>query len=256
LDRRTYEVIAEVERSHWWYQGRRRILNAVVDQQLRERPVRGRTLDLGCGTGANLPVVERCGPPVGCDLSELALHFARTRGGYAQLLLADGTGLPFPDSTFEWAFAADILEHMDDVRASSELYRVLRPGGRAVITVPAFPSLWGPQDDASHHLRRYTRRTLLATLRGAGLRVRYDGFINTALWLPIFAVRRVVRLLGLRIESENTLHPGWSNTILERVFGAEARLVPRFRLPFGVSLLCVAERPAAGAGAGAGAGAD
>jgi SAM-dependent methyltransferase len=123
----------------------------VVDHELRHRPLRGPTLDLGCGTGSNLPVVERCGPAVGCDTSALALRFARSRGGYRHLLQGDGARLPFMDSTFDWAFATDILEHLDDVRASREVRRVLRPGGRAIITVPAFPALWDPQDEASHH---------------------------------------------------------------------------------------------------------
>lgn len=245
MEQETYEVIARVERTHWWYQGRRRILHAVVDHELRTRPVHGRTLDLGCGTGANSAVVTRCGPVTGCDMSPLALRFARAASGYEQLLIADGTRLPFASEAFDWLFATDILEHMDDVSACSELYRVLRAGGRAIITVPAFPGLWGTQDDVSHHLRRYTRRSLLAVLAGAGLRIRYLGYINSAMFLPIYVVRRAVRLLGLRISSENTLHPGWANPILERVFGAEARLIPRVRLPFGVSLLCVAERPAA-----------
>ncbi len=243
MEQETYEIIARVERTHWWYQGRRRILHAIVDHELRTRPKRGRTLDLGCGTGANSPVASRCGPVTGCDMSALALRYARVAGGYEQLLIADGTRLPFGDAVFEWLFATDILEHMEDVSASAELHRVLHPGGRAIITVPAFKGLWGTQDDVSHHLRRYTRRSLLAVLSRAGLRIRYVGYINSAMFLPIYAVRRAVRLLGLKISSENTLHPGWANPILERVFGAEARLVPRFRLPFGVSLLCVAERP-------------
>jgi SAM-dependent methyltransferase len=251
VEQRTHELIASVERSHWWYRGRRRILHAVVDRQLVERPVQGPTLDLGCGTGSNLPVVGRCGPATGLDMSELALRHAAIRGGHVRLVRGDGTRIPFRAESFEWVFAADILEHLDDRIASLELHRVLRPGGRAIITVPAFPALWGLQDDQAHHLRRYTRVALLTVLQEAGLRVRYVGYINMMLFLPIYAVRRVVRLLGIQIESENTVHPGWTNPILERVFGAEALLVPRFRLPFGVSLLCVAERPASGSRPGA-----
>ena len=247
MELQTYDIIARVERTHWWYRGRRAVLGAVVGAALGGRaPDGGLALDFGCGTGANLPVVARCGAPVGVDVSDLALGYARGRGGYRALAQGDGTALPFPEGTFDWAFALDILEHLDaDRRAAGELLRVLRPGGRLLITVPAFPALWGTQDDVSHHRRRYTRRTLLALVRGAGFEVERLTFINSALFLPIYVVRRAVRLLGLRVASENTLHPGWANPLLERLFAAEARVVPRVSLPFGVSLLCVARRPAA-----------
>ncbi len=250
MEERTYEVIAAVERTHWWYRARRRVLGAVLEAERAAVPPRGpgadraRVLDLGCGTGANLPLAERCGLPIGCDFSGLALEFARSGGGYAALARADAGKLPFAASTFDWVFALDILEHLDDTAAAAEIRRVLKPAGRALITVPAFPSLWGPQDDAAHHLRRYRRRDLRDLLQRAGLRVHRLSHINAALFVPIWAVRKTIRLLGIRIASENTLHPGWANPILERVFGAEARVVPRVSLPFGVSLLCVAERPA------------
>jgi SAM-dependent methyltransferase len=252
MEEATYDVIAKVERTHWWYSARRRVLDAVVtaelDDSVAARPAAGLALDFGCGTGANLPVVARCGRPVGMDRERRALLYARERGGYAGLFDADGGALPLPDGTLGWAFALDVLEHLDDdAGAAAELFRALRPGGRLVITVPAFPALWGPQDDVSHHRRRYTRRRLLDVVRGAGFRVRRITYINIALLVPIFLARRALRLLRPRIESENTLHPSWTNPILERLFGVEARIVPHASLPFGVSLLCVAERPAVAA---------
>ena len=249
MELETYDIIAQVERTHWWYRGRRAVLGAVVDAALRSgAPSGGLALDFGCGTGANLSVVGRCGGAVGVDFSSLALRYSRERGGYRALAQGDGTALPFADATFDWAFALDILEHLDeDGRAARELHRVLRPGGRLLITVPAFPALWGTQDDVSHHRRRYTRPTLLALVRGAGFDVERHTFINSALFLPIYLVRRAVRLLGLQVASENTLHPGWANPLLERLFAAEAHVVPRVSLPFGVSLLCVARRAEAAA---------
>ncbi|CAN5682672.1 class I SAM-dependent methyltransferase [soil metagenome] len=243
MDQQTYSEIAELERTHWWYCARRSILGAIVSAELREGAPQGAVLDMGCGTGANLPVVARCGKPVGIDFSRLALTYAVARGGYAALLQADAGELPFSDATLDWVFAADILEHLDDGPAAAEINRVLKPGGRAIITVPAFPALWGPQDDVAHHRRRYTRSTLVQLVEGSGLEIRRLTFINSALFLPILIVRQAIRRFGLRVTSENTLHPGWSNPILEKVFAAEAWVVPRVSLPFGVSLLCVAARP-------------
>lgn len=243
MEEHAYRIIARVERTHWWYRARRRILHAVVRAEMRAGAPAGPVLDLGCGTGANLSVAARCGEVVGVDFSEVALGYARRTAGYAALVRGDAGTLPFEGETFGWVLALDVLEHLDDEAAMAEIMRVLRPGGRALVTVPAFPALWGAQDEAAHHLRRYTRKGLLALLRGAGLAVRRTTYLNTALFVPVLLARRAIRLLRIPVESENTLHPGWANPLLERIFGAEAHLVPYVSLPFGVSLLCVAERP-------------
>jgi SAM-dependent methyltransferase len=243
VEQEAYSEIAELERTHWWYSARRKILRAMVQAELRDEIVAGPALDLGCGTGANLEVVTLCGTAVGADFSRFALAYSAARGGYADLVCANATGLPFADQTFAWLFALDLLEHLDDVAAAGEIWRVLRPGGRAVITVPAFSGLWGGQDEVGHHLRRYSRPALEHLVREAGLEIRRITYINTAMFLPIWVVRRGMRLLGVPVRSENTFHPRWANPLLERMFAAEARIVPYVSLPFGVSLLCVVTRP-------------
>lgn len=243
MEDHVYAELAAIEGTHWWYRARREILHAIVDAELATGARTGLALDLGCGTGANFEVVARCGEPVAVDASRLALTHAGGRGGCRHLIQADARRLPLQDASVAWVFALDVLEHLDDDAAAREIHRVLRSDGRAVITVPAFPALWGAQDEAAQHRRRYTRAGLKALLVGAGLEVRRLTFINSALFLPILIVRRTARLLGLRVESENMLHPAWANVMLERVFAVEAHIVPRRSLPFGASLLCVAARP-------------
>ena len=245
MDETTYDVIAQVERTHWWYVARRQVLGAVLEAELQGNAPNGLVLDIGCGTGAGYPVVARCGTPVGMDPSERALRYAERRG-YRHLVQADGTALPFRSGSFAWVAALDILEHLDDEAAAPEIRRVLEPGGRALVTVPAFPSLWGPQDIAARHLRRYRRGQLERLLSGAGLEIVRRTYINSVLAIPIYVARRLITLSGHRIESENTLHPGWANPVLRRIFAAEAQVVPRLSLPFGVSLLLVVRRPAQG----------
>lgn len=236
--------MAELERTHWWFCARRKILRAVVLAELEAGAAPGTAIDLGCGTGANFEVASLCGEPVGMDFSHLALVLARQRGGCRALVRGDAAALPFRDACLDWVFALDLLEHLDDGPAVAEIRRVLRPGGRAVITVPAFPALWGTQDDVGHHRRRYSRAALANLLQDSGLEIRRLTFINSGLFLPILLARRAIRLLRLRVASENTIHPRWANPLLERIFAAEAHIVPRWSLPFGVSLLCVAARPA------------
>ncbi|HZG53808.1 MAG TPA: class I SAM-dependent methyltransferase, partial [Pyrinomonadaceae bacterium] len=159
MERHTYAIMYEVEGSHWWFAGRRRILEsfirsivAALNLQGRARP---RILDVGCGTGANLEMLAQFGEAEGVDVSEDALAFCRARG-LGQVKLGAAEQLPYADASFDLVTALDVVEHLDDDAAGlREMRRVLRPGGRALLFVPAFMWLWGVQDDVSHHRRRY-----------------------------------------------------------------------------------------------------
>jgi SAM-dependent methyltransferase len=158
-------------------------------------------------------------------------------------LVPPGAPLPFPDDAFDLVTTLDVIEHIDDdVAALAELRRVLRPGGRLLVAVPAFMFLWGKQDEVSHHRRRYTARTLRRALAQAGFGVDRTSYFNTILFLPVAAVRlgrRLVRRPGAR-QSDFDLGPASLNRLLGAVFGVEASLVARRDLPFGVSVLALA----------------
>jgi SAM-dependent methyltransferase len=168
----TYQIEAQLERHHWWFQGRRRILDRMLAGLQPPLPPGARALDVGCGTGANGPVLAaRAAFAVGIDASPVPLglgertHAARLRG--------DANALPFPDGSFDLVVALDVLEHLDDdAGGARELYRVLRPGGVALIFVPALRLLWGLQDDVSHHRRRYGRAQLRALVAASGLQIQ------------------------------------------------------------------------------------
>ena len=146
-------------------------------------------LDVGCGTGSMLPLLGRFGAAQGVDTEPKAIELCHERGLTAARLY-DGSRLPFDDAEFDVACAFDVIEHIpDDVAALRDMARVVRPGGRLVLTVPAFPFLWGPQDEISHHERRYTRATLRAAVAAAGADLRHMSFFNTLLFPPIAAVR-------------------------------------------------------------------
>src|SRR5437867_2786553 len=152
-----YEYEAAVEEAHWWFVGRRKLFaRELTELNLSER---SRVLDIGTGTGSNLRLMRQMGvrEMVGLDQSETAIRFCEIRGlGVVQL--GDIRRLPFEASSFDLILATDVIEHVkEDTKAVAEIRRVLVPGGFALITVPAFPSLWGLQDIQSHHLRRYRR---------------------------------------------------------------------------------------------------
>ncbi len=235
------------EDGHWWFAGRRRIIMALLERELGPggAPDR-RLLDIGCGTGMMLGELSRLGAAEGVDADEQAVAFCRARG-LERVSLLEGDRLPQATGTYDVVSLFDVVEHLDDDLAMlREARRVLAPGGLLAVTVPAYAWMWGPQDEISHHRRRYVRPQLRALLEQAGLAVRRATYFNTLLLPPIAAVRVLRRDRPgdeLRSDFEMT-RPGPLNTALARLFGAEAALLRAgVSFPFGVSILALA-RPA------------
>lgn len=243
MEQHTYSIMYEVEGTHWWFAGRRRIIAAFVEEICRaldkQRP---RILDVGCGTGANLELLAQYGDAEGVDISSDALNFCRARG-LERVRQGAAEVLPYEDESFDLVTALDVVEHLDDdVAGLREMRRVLKPGGRALLFVPAFMFLWGVQDDVSNHRRRYTLKDLKRTVRAAGFEVERATYANITFFAPILAGRLLMRATGLRPASENNINVSALNGLLGRIFGAESALLNRLNLPFGVSALCVARR--------------
>jgi SAM-dependent methyltransferase len=151
--------------------------------------------------------------------------------------------LPYEDESFDLVTGLDVVEHLDDdVAGLREMRRVLRPGGRALIFVPAFMFLWGVQDDVSNHRRRYTLATIRKSMEAAGLRLDRASYANLTFFAPILAGRLLMRLTGLRPASENNINVSALNGVLGKLFGAERWWLRRMNFPFGVSAICVARR--------------
>ncbi len=236
----------EVEGAHWWFAGRRRILSGFLDDIMASMHVpdgrRPRILDVGCGTGANLELLANYGEAEGVDVSEDALKFCRERG-LTNVKLGAAEHLPYADKSFDLVTALDVVEHLDnDVAGLKEMQRVLRPGGRSLLFVPAFMFLWGVQDDVSDHRRRYTIAQLKRSVAAAGLELERATYANLTFFAPILAGRLLMRMTGLRPQSENNINVPALNGLLGRVLGAESSVLRRANLPLGVSAVCVARR--------------
>lgn len=233
----------EVEESHWWFVGRRQILRSFVAGIAEKLPKpKLEILDIGCGTGANLEMLSEFGPAEGVDVSAEALSFCRTRG-LNQVRQGMAESLPYDDNSFDLVTGLDVVEHLDDdLKGLTEMWRVLRPDGRALIFVPAFMFLWGVQDDISNHRRRYTLAGIKDVLRHAGFEVERATYANITFFVPIFLGRLIMRATGFRPASENNLTIGALNGVLGKVFGAESSILRYLNFPFGVSIVCVARR--------------
>jgi SAM-dependent methyltransferase len=244
LDLHTYEILYRTEETHWWLAARRSI---VLDWIRQRYPGRHDLdmLDAGCGTGLMLQELKVLGMAEGVDISEEALQFCRKRG-LENVRNADLMDLPFEDGRFDFVTALDVLEHLDDdTGALQEFRRVLKPGGRIFIFAPAHRWLWSLQDEVSHHKRRYVARTLREAVVSAGLEVERQTYVSTFLLPVIFLGRQwlKVRRRFREYDTENDLHPKWSNGMLRSIFQFEIPILRRTNMPFGASLLCVARKP-------------
>jgi SAM-dependent methyltransferase len=258
MEEHTYEIMNRVEDSHWWFVGRRAILESFLkkiiqgfrvqgsefrvhaqEDELRAANYEVRILDVGCGTGANLEMLRGFGAAEGVDVSDEALEFCRAKGLKVHEGLAEE--LPFEDESFDVVTALDVVEHLDDDAAGlKEMHRVLKKGGKTLVFVPAFMWLWGVQDDISNHRIRYTKRQIVERLQKAGFRIERATFANITFFAPVLAGRTLMKLTGIRPESENNINISALNGLFGKIFSAERLWLDKFNFPFGVSIVVVA----------------
>ncbi len=242
-----YAKMFALEDRYWWFVARRRLALGLLRRGRGpgEPSASGlpRILDLGCGTGVVLSELAAWAIPVGLDMSALALAFCRKRG-LSRLAIGDGTAMPFKSGAFDAIVGLDVFEHIeDDEKAFAQTYRALRPGGRLVLSVPAFGFLWGPHDVALHHFRRYTRRQMVERLEDAGFKVERCAY-SVFLLFPLVVVWRLIekRKPGPAQASLVAL-PDGANRLLVGIQGFEAWLTRWVDLPWGSSVIAVARRP-------------
>ena len=242
MDAGTYAVEAEIEAVHWWFVGRRELFARLLTESGLAQDCDA--LDIGTSTGTNLRMLGHLGfrHVTGLDTSPEAARYCQEKG-LGQVEVGDVCALPFADQSFDVVLATDVLEHVDDdCAALREIRRVLRQGGRALITVPAFSSLWGPQDDLAHHKRRYVRGQLLDAIDRANLRVRRSFYFNYILFVPIWLARRILSVIKPALRSENEINTPALNRVLTWIFRVDVRTAERISPPFGVSALALVER--------------
>ncbi len=231
---------AQVERAHWWFVVRRRL---VLEQARRWAPPHlEEILEVGSGTGATLRDLGACFPGVtvrGVEPSPAARQVAAAAG--SQVVAGSFEQLPIATDTIDMLLALDVLEHLDDDSVGLlEAARVLRPGGRLILTLPALPALWGPHDDLNGHRRRYSRAAVRERTLAAGFGIERLTSFNTVL-LPLAVGERSVARLRGRVSPVTEPAP-LVNEILLRAFALELHVLRKTDLPIGLSLLLVATR--------------
>jgi SAM-dependent methyltransferase len=238
---RDYELQThQAEDQHWWYRGRRTVLERVLDDL--HLPTGARILDAGCGSGRNMVELARRGTVTGVELSDVSVGLARERG-CGEVIAGSVLDMPFPSDSFDLAVTLDVIEHLeDDLGALQEMRRVVAPGGALLVTVPAYPWLWSGHDVINHHHRRYTRRSLQRVAERAGWAQMRTTYFNSLL-LPVAIVLRVLDRFNQKT-TESSLDlwvpPQPFNWLLERPLALESAVIGHGgRIPAGLSLLAV-----------------
>ncbi|WP_396202793.1 class I SAM-dependent methyltransferase [Gemmatimonas sp.] len=234
-----FELLAAAERDHWWFRGRREFIAAAIERA--GLPASAQILDAGCGSGGNLPLLSQYGGVHGFEFDAHAADRAASLrvGTVNRGSLPDH--IPFGAKRFDLIGLFDVLEHLEHpVESLAALRERLADGGAILISVPAYPWLWGPHDELHQHFRRYTAGSLEAHLTAAGLRVEYLSYFNSLL-LPLAVAQRLrERFFGYAVAD---LTPSNAmNDVLLRIWRMERLWIPRWRAPFGLSLLAIARR--------------
>ena len=242
MDPAYYAEYAAAEDAHWWFVARRRILSRVLSRL--KLPADAVILEAGCGTGGNLAMLARHGRLRAFEIDDGAQAVANRRGVTDVAAGALPEPIPFEGERFDLVAMLDVLEHVaDDRGALVNLRGRLKPGGRLLLTVPAYRFLWSRHDEVNHHQRRYTRGPLVRLVQETGLDVRHASYFNTLLFPLVLGVRLLGNLLGRDEGSDLAMPSPRVNKLLTDVFASERYVVPSRAFPFGVSILLVAQRP-------------
>jgi SAM-dependent methyltransferase len=250
MDAFAYRQFIDFEHGHWWFRGRRAVYLGLLKHHLAGARLR-RVLDLGCGVGGFLPGLSELAEHVyPADLDRGSLAHCRTRG-FPMGVVADGYALPYRDGSFDLVCLFDALEHIpDEHRALVEVARVLAPGGRVILSVPAYPFLFANNDRVARHQRRYTRASLAAVLTRAGFELERNTHTNVLLFpliLPaVLALKTIERLFRIAPDPERTNltvpMPAFLHGLLARTFAAELAISRRWNWPAGHSILAIARK--------------
>jgi len=239
MDRIVYDRMAAHDSTHWWYRARRDILADYLTRY-GNLPADARILEIGCGTGHNLPMLARFGRVEAIEIDPAARAIAGERLG-RPVGDAPLPALPGVErGAYDLVAVLDVVEHIeDDVAALAAMKSLLKPGGKILIAVPAHQWMWSAHDTVNHHHRRYSPKTLRAAIERAGLRPEKLGWMNALLFPLAVAARLAGRLTG-RDDSDDSPPAKPLNAAFEAVFRLERHLVGRVPLPPGLSIVTLA----------------
>lgn len=258
-DELAFDILIRMQREHFWYRGRHKLLLHVLRQALsRHHGASGKlaAIDIGGGCGGWLEFVHDHEPDL---FGELALGDSSIRaltlaepvvGSFAARYQIDLLDLTWSER-WDVIFLLDVLEHIPEhIEVLREVRRSLRPGGLLFVTTPALQLFWTYNDELAHHQRRYSRRDFSVLASKVDLELVRTEYFMFLLSPALLASRLLSRPpksatpdeLRAHLERTHRIPARPMNGFLERIFSMEASLIDRFALPWGTSIMAVFER--------------
>lgn len=239
MDQDYFELYPTLFARHWWWRSRESVILAEL-QRIRPDEAWGSILDVGCGDGLFFPKLAKMGEVEGVEPGGVGIDTDAGSNGQIHRVPFDDEF--DPGKQFDLILMLDVLEHLDEpAEALVTASGLLRPGGTLFVTVPAYRVLWTYHDELNHHHTRFTRQALREVMEPSGLDIgRMHYFFH---W--IFPIRIAIRLFEATTQSNSgppRIPPRWLNQAIIKGSELEYRLLRRFRIPLGSSLLMVAKK--------------
>ena len=243
MDRAYYAEYFELERNHWWFHVRGKIIMERIAKLSKGKELK--ILNVGAGTGYTSELMQQFGEVVSVEYDQVCADLVRDKLGL-NIVQGSITELQYEDNSFDLVTAFDVVEHVeDDLLSVSELHRVCKPGGHVLITVPAFMSLWGHHDVINHHFKRYVKPEVRELFKPLSGEEAYQSYFNSILFIPIWIFRNIAKLMpkswtrsGAGSDASVGKAGGFVDSILRLIFNIERPFLRGgMRFPFGVSFI-------------------
>lgn len=226
---------------HWWFRGRRKIVDSLLKKSSIIQKDRINILDVGSGAGSMLGLLKQYGM---LSILEPDQEMADFLSSSTDCRVFNE---PFADFNSAEPFTLisffDVLEHIEDDKAALEkTHSLLEDDGFLVCTVPAFPFLWSSHDVQSHHKRRYTKKELIQKIEQAGFTIERATFFNSWLFPPIALLRILTKKVRNVEKNDFQIGASFLDTLMYKIFSSESVILRFLNLPVGVSIFCIARK--------------